>query len=112
MDKEFDFEDDDFGFEQEDSEFQVDIDFNDYEDEEIEMDIRTVILSKNNMVGLLCMKTSVEGGAICRVDPRENNPSVQIYDNPDAAIEWFNKSLNSSRKNGWKLVYDGLPLMG
>ena len=112
MDNEFDFEGEDFGFEQEEPKFEVDIDFDDYEDEEIEMDIRTVVLSKNNMVGLLCMKTSVEGGAICRVDPRENNPSVQIYDNPDAAIEWFNKSLNSSRKNGWKLVYDGLPLMG
>ncbi len=117
MDNEFDFEDDDFGFEQEDPGFEVGTDFDsddfeDYEDDEIEMDIRTVVLSKNNMVGLLCMKTSVEGGAICRVDPRENNPSVQIYDNPDAAVEWFNKSLNSSRKNGWKLVYDGLPLMG
>ncbi len=112
MNNEFDFEDDDFGFEESDPKFEVDLDFDDYEDEEIEMDIRTVVLSKNNMVGLLCMKTSIEGGAICRVDPREHNPSVQIYDNADAAIEWFNKSLNSSRKNGWKLIYDGLPLMG
>ena len=108
----FEFEDEDFGFEQEDAGFEVDTDFDDYENDEIEMDVRTVVLSKNNMVGLLCMKTSIEGGAICRVDPRENNPSVQIYDDADAAIEWFNKSLNSSRKNGWKLVYDGLPLMG
>ncbi|CAN5427766.1 hypothetical protein BH18ACI1_BH18ACI1_01260 [soil metagenome] len=64
------------------------------------------------MVALLCVKTAIEGGAICRVDPREVNPSVQIYDDPAKAIEWFTKSLRTSKQNGWQVVYDGLPLQG
>ena len=55
--------------------------------------MRTAVLSKNNMVALLCVKTANEGGAICRVDPRETNPSVQIYDDPEKAIEWFNEKF-------------------
>ncbi len=74
--------------------------------------MRTAVLSKNNMVALLCVKTATEGGAICRVDPREINPSVQIYDDPEKAMEWFTKSLRTSKKNGWQVVYDGLPLQG
>lgn len=101
MDNEFNFEDEDLGFED-------DFDFDDIEP----VETRTVILQKNNMIGLLCMKTSGEGGAICRVDPREAQPSVQIYDDPDKTLEWFTKSLRTTRKNGWRVVYDGLPLVG
>jgi hypothetical protein len=101
MDNEFNFEDEDLGFED-------DFDFDDIEP----VETRTVILQKNNMIGLLCMKTSGEGGAICRVDPRETQPSVQIYDDPDKTLEWFTKSLRTTTKNGWQIVYDGLPLVG
>ncbi len=73
---------------------------------------RTAVLSKNNMVALLCVKTATEGGAICRVDPRESRPSVQLYDDPGKALEWYQKSLSTSRQNGWQIVYDGLPLHG
>lgn len=82
-------------------------------DEEFEiLEIRTAILSKNEMIALLCMKTAVDGGAICRVDPREKRPVVQVYDDPKKAEEWFNRSLRTSRANGWHIVYDGLPLEG
>ncbi len=74
--------------------------------------MRTAILSKNNMVALLCVKTADEGGAICRVDPREINPAVQIYDDPDKALKSFSMSLQTSRQNGWQIVYEGLPLQG
>ncbi len=77
-----------------------------------DVNMRTAILSKNNMVALLCLKTANEGGAICRVDPREVNPAVQLYDDPDKALDWYTKSLSTSRKNGWQVVYDGLPLEG
>lgn len=73
---------------------------------------RTAILSKNNMFALLCLKTANQGGAICRVDPREPNAAVQLYDDPDAALDWFTKSLRTSKKNGWRIIYDGLPLEG
>ena len=108
MDNELDFENDDLGFEDFDGELG---DFDEFEDED-EISVRTAILSKNNMIALLCVKTATEGGAICRVDPREQNPSVQIYDDPAKALEWFTKSLRTSKKNGWQVVYSGLPLQG
>lgn len=75
-------------------------------------EIRTAVLKKKDMVALLCLKTANRGGAICRVDPREEQPSVQLYDDPAKALEWYNKSLRTSKKNGWQIVYDGLPLRG
>lgn len=82
-------------------------------DDEIEpVSIRTAVLQKNDMVALLSIKTAEQGAAICRVDPREDRPAVQLYEDADAAIEWFQKSLRTSRNNGWRIVYDGLPLQG
>ncbi len=100
---EFDFEDE---FDEELAEF---------EDFDADLDnvlVRTAVLQKNNMVALLCIKSATAGAAICRVDPRETHPAVQLYDDPNAALEWFARSLSSSRKNGWNIVYDGLPLQG
>lgn len=112
MKNDFDFDEfneDDLGFEEgDDLGFGDDLDFEEFE----LLETRTVILSKNSMIGLLCLKTSNEGAAICRVDPRESRPSVQLYDDADKALEWFTKSLRTSRQNGWQLVYDGEPLMG
>jgi hypothetical protein len=108
MNDEFDFEPDDLEFDNFSEE-----DFDNFDDLELsEVTMRTAILSKNNMLALLCVKTATEGGAICRVDPREANPAVQIYDDPQKALEWFTKSLRTSKRNGWQVVYDGLPLQG
>ena len=110
MKNEFDFDPEDLEFEDFDKELE---DFGDFDEMELDaIEMRTAVLSKNNMVALLCIKTANAGGAICRVDPRENNPSVQIYDDPAKAMEWFTKSLRTSKKNGWQIVYDGLPLQG
>lgn len=112
MNNEFDFEPEDLEFEDFGQEFDEE-DFEEFDEMELEdVNVRTAILSKNNMLALLCVKTATEGGAICRVDPRESRPSVQIYDDPAKAIEWFTKSLRTSKKNGWQVVYDGLPLQG
>lgn len=101
------------------TEFEFDDDFSDemaeFEDFDIDLDdvlVRTAVLQKNNMVALLCIKSATAGAAICRVDPREMHPAVQLYDDPTAALEWYTKSLRSSRRNGWQIVYDGLPLQG
>ena len=107
MNNDFDFDNEDLGFEDFENEFD---EFGEFEDEEVF--VRTAVLSKNNMIALLCVKTATEGGAICRVDPREAQPAVQLYDDAQTAIEWFNKSLRTSYDNGWKIVYDGLPLQG
>lgn len=111
MNNEFDFEPEDLDFNELD-EFDGQFDDHDLELELENVVTRTAILSKNNMFALLCLKTAGQGGAICRVDPRETQPSVQIYDDPQKAHEWFAKSLRTSRKNGWQVVYDGLPLQG
>jgi hypothetical protein len=81
-------------------------------DEYFVTEIRTAVLKKKDLVALLCLKTANRGGAICRVDPREAQPSVQLYDDPVKAVEFYNKSLNTSKENGWQVVYDGLPLRG
>lgn len=107
MSNEFDFEPDELEFEGFNDDFD---EFDEFEPEEVQ--VRTAVLAKNNMYALLCVKTATEGGAICRVDPREAQPSVQVYEDPAKALEWFTRSLRTSRNNGWQIVYDGLPLQG
>ena len=115
MNDDFDFEKEELDFEEFEDELEEfnEFDSGEFDDVELEeVNIRTAILQKNNMLALLCVKTATQGGAICRVDPREKNPSVQLYDDPEKAIEWFTKSLRTSKQNGWSVVYDGLPLRG
>lgn len=95
-----------------DGEFTDDLDVFDEVDGSDDVMVRTAVLKKNNMVALLCIKSATAGAAICRVDPREAKPAVQLYDDPTAALEWYTKSLRTSRRNGWNVVYDGLPLQG
>ena len=109
MSSEFDF-DADFDLE---DEFDEDLaEFDEFSDELGEIEMRTAVMQKNDMIALLCLKTASAGAAICRVDPREDHPAVQIYDDADAALQWFTKSLRTSRRNGWNVIYDGLPLQG
>jgi hypothetical protein len=86
--------------------------FEDFSDEFGSVEMRTAVMRKNDMIALLCIKTATAGAAICRVDPREEKPAVQLYDDPDAAVKWFTRSLRTSKRNGWSVVYDGLPLQG
>ena len=116
MNNDFDFPAE-FDFESSDNDFLEDDAFDSFGEDDDDGDsdaysVRTAVLQKNNMVALLCIKSASEGAAICRVDPRENQPAVQLYDDPAKALEWFTKSLRTSRKNGWNVVYDGLPLQG
>lgn len=87
--------------------------FDDFDDDDDgDVTTRTAVLKKNGMVALLCVKTASDGSTVCRVDPREDRPSIQFYDDSTAAIHWFTRSLKTSKKNGWQVVYDGLPLQG
>lgn len=108
MSNDFDF-DADFELESFDEELA---DFEEFDDDLNEVAVRTAVMRKNDMIALLCIKTASAGAAICRVDPREERPAVQIYDDPNAAVEWFTRSLRTSRRNGWSVIYDGLPLQG
>jgi hypothetical protein len=110
MNNEFEFKPD-FDFEEDfDDEIEGFEDFDEIEDEEILT--RTAVLKKNGMVALLCFKMASDGSTVCRVDPREDRPSIQFYDDSEAAIHWFTRSLKTSKRNGWQVVYDGLPLQG
>lgn len=109
MSNEYDFEPDWAS----DEDFDEDlIEFDEFDADLDDVAMRTAVMQKNDMIALLCIKTASAGAAICRVDPREDRPAVQIYDDADAAVEWFTRSLSTSRKNGWSVIYDGLPLQG
>lgn len=82
------------------------------EDYDDESEVRTVLLAKNEMLALLGLKKSAAEGIIVRVDPRQPLPSAQRYDDIESAVQWFNRSLATSRKNGWEVIFDGQPLYG
>ena len=82
------------------------------EDDDLPSEVRTVLMMKNDMLALLGLKTSTQRGLIVRVDPRQPMPSAKSYEDAEAATKWFNKSLLTSRKNGWGILYDGPPLFG
>ena len=111
MDNQEDFFDDIIS--DEESEFD-DLDADDFDDDEDDMDVevRTVLLLKNDMLALLGLKQSAEAGIIVRIDPRQSTPSAQSYDDAAAALKWFNRSLATSKRNGWEIIFDGQPLFG
>lgn len=74
--------------------------------------VRTAVLMKNDMLALLSLSTYESGGQIVRCDPREKLPSVQRYDSEAEAHKWFARSIATSRRNGWSVVYDGEPMIG
>ena len=111
VDDEAEVEDEEFL--DEDDEFEGD----DEEDEEEEEDdlsavVRTAVLRKNDLLALLSLKATPEGGQIVRLDPRQRLPSMQRYETEEEALKWFRRSLATSRKNGWAVVYDGTPIVG
>jgi hypothetical protein len=82
------------------------------EEEEEAAVVRTAVLSKNDMLALISLKATESGGQIVRYDPREQLPSMQRYESESEARKWFSRSLATSRKNGWSVVYDGEPMIG
>ncbi len=84
----------------------------DDDDDDTPSEVRTVVMSKDGMIALLSLKTSAAGGQIVRFDPRQQLPSAQSYEDGEAAVLWFKRSLATSRKNGWCVAYDGEPLYG
>jgi hypothetical protein len=86
------------------------------EDDEDEDDgatvVRTAVLQKNDMLALLSLKAAPDGGQLVRYDPRQSLPSLRRYESEEEARRWYARSLATSRKNGWSVVYDGAPLIG
>ncbi|HZH35492.1 MAG TPA: hypothetical protein VEX64_11665 [Pyrinomonadaceae bacterium] len=110
---------DEFGVFETGDDFTSEDDFDSDEDFEPDFELeltnvkrRTAVLAKKDMIAVLGVQTFDQGGTICRVDPREERPAVQLYDDPAEALNWFKRSLRTSRQNGWQVIYDGLPLHG
>jgi hypothetical protein len=74
--------------------------------------LRTAVLQKNDMLALLSLKAAPDGGQLVRYDPRQSLPSLRRYESEEEARRWYARSLATSRKNGWSVVYDGAPLIG
>jgi hypothetical protein len=89
-----------------------DFDDGDDDDDDDALVVRTAVLTKNEMLALISLKSSDEGGQIVRFDPRDPLPAVQRYESESEALKWFRRSLATSRRNGWSVVYDGEPLIG
>lgn len=88
-------------------------DADDAEDDEDDLfEVRTALLMKKEMIALLSLKITAAGAQIVRIDPRDSVPSAQRYEDSEAATHWFQRSLATSRKNGWNVIYDGTPLLG
>ncbi len=82
------------------------------EDDDEPAEVRTAVMAKGELLALLSLKTTETGGQIVRYDPRETLPSARRYDDGEEALRWFRRSLSTSLKNGWHVVYDGKPMFG
>jgi hypothetical protein len=81
--------------------------------EEQRVDFRAVILVKNEILALVGMATTTEGARVARFDPRaEPRVSLGPFEDPPKVAHAFRRSVQSSRTNGWAVVYDGPPLLG
>lgn len=71
---------------------------------------RYVLLTKEGMTALLVLGLCDENSYIIRHDPREMLPAVQNYADERAARRWFRRSVETSVRNGWAVVYEGARL--
>ena len=98
--------------EEEEDGYGLDEEDDDDDDDDGSTVVRTAVLQKNDMLALLSLKAAPDGGQLVRYDPRQSLPSLRRYDTEEEARKWYARSLATSRKNGWSVVYDGAPLIG
>jgi hypothetical protein len=84
----------------------------DDDDEDEPAEFRAALLAKHEMIALLSLRTAAGGGRIVRIDPRQPLPAAKSYEDAAEAQRWFRRSLLTSKRNGWRVVYDGEPLFG
>lgn len=75
--------------------------------------VRVALMNKGDVIALIGVVTSQNGGVITRVDPRAEPPiATSRCDTSQIAERMFSKSLRTSVRNGWQVFYDGVPLEG
>jgi hypothetical protein len=74
---------------------------------------RAVIMAKEDLLALLGLAITDEGARVVRFDPRSTPPhNLGPYEEARKVRGVFRRSLETSRSNGWEVVYDGPPLFG
>lgn len=78
-----------------------------------QIDFRAVILVKNDILALVGIVTTPEGARVARFDPRAEPPvSLGPFEDPPKVAYAFRRSVQTSKSNGWEVIYDGPPLLG
>ncbi len=78
-----------------------------------QINFRAVILVKNEVLALVGMATTHEGSRVARFDPRAEPPvSLGPFEDPPKVAYAFRRSVQTSKTNGWTVIYDGPPLLG
>lgn len=73
---------------------------------------RVVILTKDDMLGVLSLGSDGQETRVTSTDPRRPMPSVRVHEHRDAAVAEFNQALADTLERGWVIAYDGPPLFG
>jgi hypothetical protein len=87
-------------------------DDDDDEDSFTTIDLRTAVMTKGEMIALITLRTTDKGAQITRYDPRESVPTARQYEDATEASRWFRRSVSTSLRNGWNIVYNGEPMFG
>jgi hypothetical protein len=78
-----------------------------------QVNFRAVILEKNDTLALVGMARTQEGARVARFDPRSEPPvSLGPLEDPPKVAYAFRRSVQTSKTNGWTVIYDGPPLIG
>jgi len=77
-----------------------------------ELTIRTAIMEKDSLLGVVGLALAARFAQVGRFDPRSGEPLTSRWEDHNKARRGFRNMLRSSRANGWEVVYDGPPLMG
>lgn len=78
-----------------------------------QIDFRAVILVKQNILALVGLAVTPEGSRVARFDPRAEPPvSLGPFEDPPKVAYAFRRSVQTSKTNGWTVIYDGPPLLG
>lgn len=78
-----------------------------------QLNFRAVILVKNDILALVGMARTAKEARVARFDPRAEPPtSVGPFEDLPKVAYAFRRSVETSKTNGWMVVYDGPPLSG
>ncbi len=83
-----------------------------FELESHELTIRTAIMEKEELLGIVGLVTAKDFAQVGRFDPRTGAPRTSRWNDHNKARRGFRNMMRASLANGWDVIYDGPPLMG